>query len=158
MFATLPFGCSYGGVGMVDPLLNHRIELSADVARQLGQKVIYPDLYWPQIGFVIEYDSVSDHDTMAAASHDAGKRMAYARMGLQCATITVDQFRDRDALVDLLEKTSFKLTDEIPRRLSKKQRKKREALHWRLLHGTRLERQYVAKPSSGQSESNGNSE
>ena len=127
------------GFGVPAPQLNNRIEVVSDVARVLNGHELVPDMHWPQIRTVGEYNSDLVHLNRNTASHDSRKRNAYKLMGLDTIDITYDQFSDFETMqalcLDLIRRFGIRR-----RPTTAAQRANQRELHQWLLHGKRRER------------------
>lgn len=60
-----------------------------DTQRRLGRYRV--DFFWPELGFVVETDSLRHHRTAAAQAVDLGRDQAHARAGLRTLRFTHSQ-------------------------------------------------------------------
>ena len=73
-----------GGMGLPAPELNHRVELGAEGRRLLGgQQSLFVDLFWPDAGFGIEYDSTAFHDGRDRQLRDKRRQEACDLLGIE---------------------------------------------------------------------------
>lgn len=79
MFHSLPH--RLGGCGFGEGVFNHRFILDVEGARALGQRSCYADVYWPQHGLVLEYDSLTHHSSVSAQGWDAERLATLSRHG-----------------------------------------------------------------------------
>lgn len=136
MLATLER--RYGGFGLEPPLLNQPLALPPAAQEVVGQPDIKPDLYWPRISTVIEYDSNAHHVGTAEGEQDARRRTGYELMGLGAITITYGQLSCLATIAAVLDGLAGKLG--VIRRPNKRQLQVRSLLHRKLLYGPRRER------------------
>jgi len=145
LLATLPR--RLGGFALPRPLLNESQPVDPHVARVLEAPYITPDLYWPDINTVIEYDSDTDHSDESSRMVDSRKRNAYDLLGIRHISLTYEQFKDLGTVSSILEDISRRFG--IKRRpMNADQLIKREELHRQLLYGTRRARRFI-NPEDG---------
>lgn len=90
MELTLPH--RFGGRNLPKPKLNYRLELTADAAVIARRKHLVLDMYWPEYGVAIEYDSKMHHEDKEARIKDSQKRVAAASMDIEVVSITEKQY------------------------------------------------------------------
>lgn len=137
MLATLPR--LKGGFGLAAPLLNFEIKLDTNVAHVAQVQKVVPDLYWPDINTVLEYDSRDRHDGYEAVEHDARKRTAYRLLGLDVITLTKSQFEDLPTVTALFEDLAARMRIQRAKP-SEQQLQRRVELHAQLVFGSRDKR------------------
>ena len=79
-----------GGYGLPAPVLNPVLRLGEREELISGQSQASCDLFWPDRGVAVEYDSDEFHTNTRAA--DAERRDGLEAMGYRVMTITTDQF------------------------------------------------------------------
>lgn len=84
----------FGGYGLPSPVLNARIELSAEEQRAVRRKYLECDKYWEEQKVVVEYDGHDDHESREARAKDALKRNLLISRGCKVFTITGRQIMD----------------------------------------------------------------
>lgn len=92
----------YGGYGLGNPLLNHRITLNKGASRLLGgQMTIRPDFYWSRARYPVEYDGTLYHSTKAENDADERRRNAYAALGMGVTVVKPRHLRRVDLLDEI---------------------------------------------------------
>lgn len=133
IFATLQR--RNGGLQMSAPLLNESLVLPANARRVLGAATCSPDLYWPRVRTVLEYDSDEHHVGTAAGEHDARKRTVYQMLGLSVYSVTYGQMSSFATFTSIMQSIAAKFGRVRP--TTPEQDAKRASLHRFLLHGPR---------------------
>ena len=111
MLLTLPY--KLGGYHFPMPKHNSHI-VPVKTAKRGASKVHYAcDLFWPDYGLAVEYDSDSYHTGSERIASDSKKRNALALMGITVITVTSQQIRS----VSELEKVVHVLAGNMGRRL-----------------------------------------
>ncbi len=77
-----------GGWRLERPLANHRVALSPTARRIAGQDAVKVDLFWPERGLVVEYDSDLTHLTPEQHARDASRRAGLEHDGRKVMTVT----------------------------------------------------------------------
>jgi len=111
MLLTLPYGL--GGFGFPQPALNHRIVPTRYDRRGAGQRHYVCDLYWPERGVAVEYDSDLAHATSERLAADAVRRNALALLGVTSYTVGRKQINDAREM----NRIAFILARALGRRL-----------------------------------------
>lgn len=96
-----------GGYGLPLPLLNHRIDLSGDSGAMSGSAFFSCDLFWPDGGVAVEYDSDMFHTGSERIARDSERRNALSYLGISVVTVTRRQVMSAvgcDRIAHLLEK------------------------------------------------------
>ena len=102
-----------GGFNFPLPELNSRI-IPVKMAKQSSDKTYYCcDLYWPDFGLAVEYDSDFYHTGPERIAGDSKRRNALASMGVKVVTVTNRQIHS----VSELEKVARILAGHMGRRL-----------------------------------------
>lgn len=136
MLATLDR--RYGGFALPAPLLNNPIGLG-DAAQEVTQlSELKPDLYWPQISTVIEYDSNEHHVGTVEGERDARRRTGYELMGLNAIAITYGQLSSLATIAAVLDSLARKFGRV--RHASTGQLQARSLLHRTVLYGPKRKR------------------
>ena len=87
-----------GGMGLPAPELNHRVELGVEGRRILGgQQALFVDLFWPEAGFGIEYDSTAFHDGRDRQLRDKRRQEACDLLGIEVVPWTWQLVSDETA-------------------------------------------------------------
>lgn len=74
---------AHGGMGLPKPELNTKIDLPGELRRAVGgQRSMLVDLYWPDAGVGIEYDSTEFHDNRGQAIRDRQRQLASDLLGI----------------------------------------------------------------------------
>ena len=128
------------GFGIPAPLLNEEIQLTDETAEILQSNIIIPDMYWPEINTVLEYDSDACHLDAQQHEKDARRRNAYRALGLNVIELTKGQLYDFESF-ERIALGLFALFGIRRCPTTEKQRQRQEAMHWLLLHGTKHRRQ-----------------
>lgn len=129
----------YGGMALPQsPLLNHAIELPEQAQKVMGGPRCVPDLYWPSVKTVIEYDSDEHHGDWLAVNHDARKRSVYQMLGLSVISLTCEQFDSYVALMAIMDNLARRFGRV--RRTTPEQEAARLELHRFFVRGKRRER------------------
>ena len=109
---TLPY--KLGGFGFIRPELNKRIVLSK-TDKPFSDKMSYVcDLFWPDYGLAVEYDSALFHAGQKQIAEDSQKRTALAMMGVMVLTVTKQQIYDEKEF----EKTTRAIATCLGKRLA----------------------------------------
>lgn len=82
----------WGGFGLPQPRLNHRINAAKMSGRILGKDWYYCNLYWPEAKLAIEYESTLFHSSSENMQKDSRRRAALAQAGINVITVTSSQF------------------------------------------------------------------
>jgi len=92
MLLTLPN--KLGGYGLPRPELNARV-VPSKTAGKFSTRAFYTcDLFWPDHGLAVEYDSTQFHTGSAHIADDSRKRNSLALMGVKVITVTTRQLYD----------------------------------------------------------------
>ena len=114
MFLTLPY--KLGGFGFPKPELNRRIILNKTEKRVSDKSSYICDLFWPEHGLAVEYDSEQFHSGKDKIAEDSKKRNSLAMMGVIVITVTKTQ---------IFNSTEFeKVVGVLSKRLGKRLRYK----------------------------------
>ncbi len=87
----------YGGYGIPLPALNWKNRMGAKKQRWAGKSHYKFDLYWPEAGLVVEYDSNERHTGSARIGNDAIRRDITSTMRDSFIVITNNQIRNTAA-------------------------------------------------------------
>jgi len=111
---TLPY--KLGGYGFIPPKLNSRL-MPSKTAKRTSSKGFYScDLYWPDYGVAVEYDSDLFHTGSTRIADDSKRRNTLALMGVTVITVTKQQlYSSRE-----LEKVTKILAGFLEKRLKYK--------------------------------------
>ncbi len=86
---------AHGGMGLPKPELNTKIDLPGELRRAVGgQRSMLVDLYWPDAGVGIEYDSTEFHDNRGQAIRDRQRQLASDLLGIDVGPWTSGAVRD----------------------------------------------------------------
>ena len=96
LYLCLPF--RLGGYGLPAPLMNAVVPVPDKDRAHVGKSFYRCDLYWPEARFAIEYDSNLHHTGAGRIAQDASRRTDLAYLGVEVATLTQGQVRDRREL------------------------------------------------------------
>ena len=108
---TMPY--KLGGYHLQMPECNSDIVPVKTAKRSASKKFYTCDLYWPDYGLAVEYDSDSFHTGPERIASDSMKRNALASMGVSVITVTNKQLHS----VSELEKVARVLAGRMGRRL-----------------------------------------
>ena len=84
----------YGGYYLEVPELNVELRLSPAAARVAHKSICYPDMYWRQIAFDIEYHGKYDHSREDAFDSDRARVNALRLEGIEVIELTNKQVGD----------------------------------------------------------------
>lgn len=74
---------AHGGMGLPKPELNAKIELPSELRQAVGgQRSMLVDLYWPDAGAGVEYDSTEFHANREQAIKDRQRQLASDLLGI----------------------------------------------------------------------------
>ncbi|MEY8437641.1 hypothetical protein AAK967_07860 [Atopobiaceae bacterium 24-176] len=74
---------SHGGMGLPKPVLNAEIRLDGELRSAVGgQRSMFVDLFWPDAGVGIEYDSTEFHNRRDQAIKDRQRQLASDLLGI----------------------------------------------------------------------------
>ena len=108
---TLPY--KLGGYHFPMPEHNSRIVPVKTEKKSASKKSYACDLYWPDHGLAIEYDSDSYHTGPERIASDSKRRNALELMGVTVITVTNQQLRN----IPELEKVAYALAGHMKKRL-----------------------------------------
>lgn len=80
-----------GGEELGMPLMNHKVDLSDEATRILGQRYCLCDLYWPKERVCVEYNGKEYHRGYERNTHDRKRELALGSMGVFVLTAANDQ-------------------------------------------------------------------
>ena len=87
----------FGGYGIKQPVLNHRITVPKKAYAAVGSPFFICDLYWPQYRLAVEYDSSEFHEMRPSIAKDSARRNALSYLDVQVVSVTNEQIRDSQA-------------------------------------------------------------
>lgn len=105
---------SLGGYGLPKPHMNYRIDMRRGDWKASGKPYYVCDLYWPDAGLCVEYDSTMFHTQRERIASDSKRRNALAFRGVSVVSVTAKQMFDRGEL----DKVAFLLAKMLGVRLS----------------------------------------
>ena len=91
MLLTLPY--RLGGYKLPMPELNARISLASSPKRNADGPNYFCDLFWPDAGVAVEYDSDMFHTGADRIAYDSKRRTDLASLGITVVTVTNQQIR-----------------------------------------------------------------
>ena len=91
MLLCLP--CSLGGYGLPLPVMNHHVGQNMPRDSIAGKEYYVCDLYWPDAGLDVEYDSDLCHTGPDRIADDSARRDALKELGVDVITVTWQQIR-----------------------------------------------------------------
>ena len=91
-FMAFPARC--GGCGFPKPLMNHRFVLPEEAVRMAGRAYVEFDLFFPEAGVVVEYDSTRFHAADERLESDSRRNNVLRWLGFKVVNITRNQVRD----------------------------------------------------------------
>jgi len=94
MLLTLPY--QLGGFGLPKPKLNARIVPGKADRRTTNKEFYICDLFWPDKGIAVEYDSNQFHTASTHIAEDSKKRNSLKSMGIEVITVTTQQIYDNN--------------------------------------------------------------
>ena len=94
MLLTLPY--QLGGFGLPKPEMNARIVPRKADRRTTSKEFYICDLFWPDKGIAVEYDSNQFHTGSTHITDDARKRNTLTAMGVRVISVTAQQIFDND--------------------------------------------------------------
>lgn len=132
----LSIGSRNGGCGLPKPVLNQPLEVPAKSRGLLdGYGSIRFDLYWPNAGVAVEYDSNLYHDNRRSLMVDKSRAMVAKTMGITLFSITNDMCRSLETFEPCLDQLVYQILHRRPWPLSPRNGEKRRALFEKLFHG-----------------------
>ncbi|MCL1895041.1 MAG: hypothetical protein FWG03_00685 [Clostridiales bacterium] len=111
MFLTLPY--MLGGYGFCLPEMNERIDIPKASRELFGKSYYVCDLFWPDEGIAVEYDSDQQHTGSTHITNDSIKRNALGKSDIRVVSVTKLQLRNRAGL----EGVARTIADYMGRRL-----------------------------------------
>lgn len=123
---------SLGGYGIPKPIANASIVPNAGERHLVSQSCYHPDLFWPNAGLVVEYDSNEQHSQPEKAANDSRRRNDLEMLGYAVVVATHPII----ASEDLLGKVAERIRRELglaPWRETEASRRKRFDLRRALL-------------------------
>lgn len=72
-----------GGYGLPRPQLNYQVDIPPEVGRLIGgQRTMFLDLFWPEAGWGVEYDSAVHHSEGQTVAKDRRRRAVADALGI----------------------------------------------------------------------------
>ncbi|MCI8366181.1 MAG: hypothetical protein HFJ66_01055 [Eggerthellaceae bacterium] len=116
-----------GGYGLPRPLVNKRVVCRTKAGAP--SKTYYLDLYWPELGIALEYDSDEFHfREMSDVYRDSDRRTNLAKSGIETLSVTKGQVQSL-AMLDTVAKAVAAKAGVRLRLSDKEYLRKREQLH-----------------------------
>ena len=103
LYVLLCLPKNLGGYGFPRPLLNVRRRVTVQAERVTMSKTLFPDLYWPEALFDLEYDSEEFHASAEHLRNGAIRTLALRTMNVEVIAATKEMIYDED-MFDALAK------------------------------------------------------
>ncbi len=130
MLLCLP--CSLGGYGLPLPVMNYHVGQNMPRDSIAGKEYYVCDLYWPDVGLDVEYDSDLCHTGPDRIADDSARRGALKELGIDVITVTWQQIRSLRSM-DALARLIARLLGKRLRRNIEATVEQRRCLHQLLL-------------------------
>lgn len=120
---------SMGGFGLPKPTANAEIVPNRAERHLVSQDRYYPDLFWPEAGLIVEYDSMERHSAPERAASDSRRRNDLELLGYAVVVITRPIIADECLFDKAVEHIRRELALSRWRDTAKFQAKRRELRH-----------------------------
>lgn len=107
LFELISFPLRIGGRGLRRPELNYRLKTTSAIRKATGKSSFRCDMFWPEAGVAVEYDSNERHTGPENISDDATRRAALMSLGIEVVTVThrqIQNINEFNIVVHTLEK------------------------------------------------------
>ena len=132
MLLTLPY--KLGGYGLPAPELNRRIDIVSPTKDRPGKSYYVCDLFWPEEGLAVEYDSDTYHSGADRIARDSKRRFDLSALGISIITVTNKQIRNAAEFEGVAKLIAQKLNKQLQYKNPQFQKAKRELRRLLLLH------------------------
>lgn len=94
----------YGGYNLLEPKMNHRVDLSPKAARIAKREKCFLDMGYPDYDLDVEHHGKLDHSSNEGKASDRARVNALQEMGLEVIELTADQVGDLFAYEYIIER------------------------------------------------------
>lgn len=101
-----------GGAGLPAPLANPLLKVPKELWGKTKLRHIIPDLFWPEYGLMVEYDSDEQHENRVA--EDQERRELAQEMGYAVVTVRLRDMEDISKLRTKMESIARRLNRSLP--------------------------------------------
>lgn len=122
-----------GGYGLPLPKMNYRIDPQRNRKLSTGRRYYLCDLFWPEAGLCVEYDSDSEHTGPERIARDARRRNDLTDLGVTVIVATNQQVSSTKGF-DVLAQQVAKALGRRIRKDRVRPERRREALFHSLVH------------------------
>ena len=102
----------FGGLGFARPVANARIQVPVEFRGRWQWEHVVPDLWWPEVGLVVEYDSDEAH--AGREREDQQRRELLQDMGKKVVVFHADDLMDDEKFRNKAESLAVHLGHRLP--------------------------------------------
>ena len=112
LYLLLCLPAHMGGAGLPAPLANPSLKVPEGLWGKTKLRHIIPDLFWPEYGLMVEYDSDEQHENRVA--EDQERRELAQEMGYAVITVRLRDMEDLSKLRSKMESIARRLDKSLP--------------------------------------------